>query len=342
MGFRLLLLLLIFFVKSYAAGSALTAPPPNLPVIIETSFYLDDLIYIEDKAEVFTADITLRFKWHDPRLAFPSDKPQAFLESAVPSKLQEIWWPQIEFVSTDFPPTYDNESLFIFPDGTVEYIIGLTGKFRSPLNFESFPFDTQVLKIGIDSFVWDNNILRFAATASPVVYSLEEMVVHKEADVLSVEGKTSIGPGPIFENLGGSSEFSTYEASIVVKRKYGFYVYQVFVPLLIVLGISFAVFFEFTALLLAKVAFTLTAFLVFVAAKFAINQDLPRIGYMTMIDKVFVLCYICFGITVFINILEKVWRPHHEKRAKKLNQTARWALPSAFVIALVLIFLTSI
>lgn len=339
MGFRLFLAFCFFFLSGLAAD---TSPPAHLPVIVETSFYLDDLIYIEDKAEVFTADITLRFKWNDPRLAFPSDKPLTYLENAVPSKLQEMWWPQIEFVSTDFPPVYDNQSLFIFPDGAVEYIIGLTGKFRTPLNFASFPFDTQTLKIGIDSFVWDKNILRFAATATPVVYSIENMVIHKEADVLKVEGKASIGPGPVYERLGGTSEFSTYEVSIVVKRKYGFYVYQVFVPLLIVLGISFAVFFDFTALLLAKVAFTLTAFLVFVAAKFAINQDLPRIGYMTMIDKVFVLCYICFGVTVFVNILEKIWRPHHETKAQKLNQHARWALPLLFVIALVWIFVSTV
>lgn len=333
----------LLLAHSFAAESPLTSPPPNLPVTVETSFYLDDLIYIEDKAEVFTADVTFLFKWHDPRLAFPSETstPKAFLERAAVIELQKIWWPEIEFISTDFPPAYDNRSLFISPDGTVEYIIGLTGRFRSRLNFESFPFDVQKLKIGVDSFVWDKNVVLFSIAPNPVKYSTEEMSVHKEATILDVNEAITFGPGPIFEHLGGNPEYSTYEINIIVKRKFGYYIYQVFVPLLIVLGISFTVFFDFTESLLAKVGFTLTAFLVFVAAKFAINQDLPRIGYMTMIDKVFVLCYVCFGLTVVLNVLQKIWRASHEKRAKMINLHARWAVPLAFIIALILVFLTS-
>ncbi|MBI2743304.1 MAG: hypothetical protein HYX48_05250 [Chlamydiales bacterium] len=338
----LILLLLLVFSRVQAQSNAeetFTSPPPNLPVKVETSFYLVDLVTIDEKAETFLADVYFSFKWNDPRLVFGATdhKPKVYLEERAAAILKEIWWPQIEFLTASLP-IYNNRSVFIFPDGDVEYYIAVTGNFRTRFDFKRFPFDTQTLDIKIDSFLWDKNILEFVPAKGKVLFHKALEDTRNEASILRLHDIAGTTPGPILENLGNTSEYSTYEVVIETERKYGFFVYQIFIPLFLVLGIACTVFFAHKEPFLDRIMVSLTAFLVFIATKFMINQDLPQIGYMTFIDKIFVVSYICIGVTVAVSVLEKLWSPKNEKRAKKLDELMRLITPITFILLFILLF----
>jgi hypothetical protein len=314
-------------------------PPPNLPVLVKTSFYLVNLISVDEKNETFFADVYFTFRWIDPRLSFSGDKPQIFLEESALEKLTQIWWPQIEFLSAGLP-TWNNRSLFIFPDGSVEYFIGLSANFRSRFDFTDFPFDKQVLKIEIDSFLWNKNILLFVSDNKVKFHRLEEGY-HKEETILDIRDAVGETPGLVLESFGNNENYSLYTVSIFIKRRVGFFLYQVFVPLILIFGIASAVLFGFKDSFLDRIQISLTAFLVFVAAKFAINQDLPQIGYMTIIDKAFVVAYVCIALTVVVSIIQRIYVSRYEERVKKLDKYARWIIPLLFIGSIAWMFLIS-
>ena len=101
------------------------------------------------------------------------------------------------------------------------------------------------------------------------------------------------------------------------------------------------VFFGFKEPFLDKIMINLTAFLVILASKFTVNLNLPEIGYLTMIDKTFLAAYICIGLTVIVDVLQKAWSVSHKTWAKHINNYARWSIFFLFIIALLLIYFLS-
>ena len=336
--FLSVLCLMFLFCQSHADPiNHLTSPPHKLPVIVYTDFFLLDLINIDEKNQTFSADVYFLFKWQDSRLAFSSDvdpkQPQVFLNESAEDKLKEIWWPQIEFINGG-TPIFNNRALFIFPDGTIEYHIGITGDFRTEYDFKNFPFDSQVLQIMIDSFLWDLKVVEFVPLPHRVRSHLGGSSEFEDERIVELTETTSTVMGPVSQFFGGGGEYSTYVVSMKLMRRSGFFLYQVFLPLLLVMGIACTVFFAYKEPFLDRIMLSLTSFLVFLAAKFTINQDLPHIDYMTKVDKSFVLSYIFIGVTVVVSVLHKLWIIPQEERARKLDYHARWAVPLTYVVLL--------
>lgn len=337
------LLSIVLFVVLFSFGHAqvsetLSSPPSQLPVKVETIFYLIDLVSIDGKNESFRADVYYSFRWHDSRLAFENreNTPKVYLEERAEDRLKEIWWPEIEFPTAGLP-IYNNRGLFIYPNGTVEYYIGIAANFRSKLDFSRFPFDKQTLKISINSFSWDKSILEFVRVPGTTM-SPPASEAHAEVVVVNVQDSIGASPNPFIGSFEASPDYSTYQVFIDIERKYGFFLYQVFTPLLLVFGIAMTVLFGFKEPFLDRVMVGLTAFLVFLAAKFTINQDLPQLGYMTIVDKAFIASYCTIALIVLVSVIQKLWLPSQEARAEKLDRHARIFIPLLFLLFLAFIY----
>ena len=84
----------------FCEAPPLNLPPPQLPVKAKVGFYLWRLIDISERSESFRAECYLDCTWKDERLAFQGNEEYIILtETAATSKLEEIWWPQLDFVT---------------------------------------------------------------------------------------------------------------------------------------------------------------------------------------------------------------------------------------------------
>lgn len=326
---------------SIQAERNLTSPPPQLPVSVKTGFYLLNFTSLNEKDETFLADVYFSFRWNDPRLQFTSTEPEVYQEGSVKDKLKTIWRPQIEFINA-YQPIYNNRTLFIYPNGDVEYHISITAYFYTPLNFKRFPFDQQKLTIRLDSFSWNKEILVFVPSTEKEFMLNKKSINSLEEHVLDVQEKEeSIISGPITGQASKNNEFSSYVVTITIERKASFFLYQVYIPILLVIGMSCMVFFGHHEPFLDKIMINLTAFLVLLASKFTINLNLPEIGYLTIIDKSFLAAYICIGCTVIVDGLQQVWKVSHKKRTRLINTYARWSIYILFVLSLIIIYFSS-
>jgi hypothetical protein len=141
--------------------------------------------------------------------------------------------------------------------------------------------------------------------------------------------------------VAGSS-LSMDEASFLIslKRRSGFYLWKIIVPLLMMATIPVAVFWidpkEFDWML--KVPMTML--LSMVALEFVVARDLPRIGYVTFLDAVFVLSFVFFFICICeITIVYFLQKRGRQSNASRLHTAGRWAYPAAYFGALGLLAL---
>lgn len=310
----------------------ISIPPPKLPVEVKTAFRLVRLISIDEREQTFKANIYLTFDWVDTRLVFtprPDEKARIYVEDAVPEQLKKIWWPQIEYMNTN-NPVFNNRTLFIFPDGRVRYYMGMTGDFRFPSDYKRFPFDQQNLQVLVDSFLWGDNICVFVPNSIAIATPEEEDVNEVQKILKISETITTVGE-PELTPLGGSGIFSIYNVNILVQRNPLYFLYQVILPTILLLLMCYMTFFAFESKLIDKLFVSMTCFLSLVAIKFAIAMDLPHIGYSTIIDKIFLLSYLCVCLMMVTHVLCSFIKDKNERLARKVNFVSPLVI---FIIAL--------
>ena len=341
-GIRLFLLLLAFLpLPAYTDPIVDEAKfnyvqPPTKPMVVDTGFYLLNLISLNERDETFLADVYFVFSWNDPRLKFEGNQelPHIFSEEAAKTKLETIWWPDPEFINTG-KPDITNQTLYIYPDGKVEYTVGMTANFRGSFDYRKFPFDMQNLEIKLSSFVWDKNWLTFEVNPKKVAFAKSENTTFEERKVKQVTVDVRN------EARGFEADiYSNFTVTIIIDRNPSYYLYQVLVPCAIVLMISYCVFFIDPKEFANRLIVGLTCILVFIATKFAINLELPRINYITNIDKMFFLFYFCTGLTVIISLIERILVDKPYASAWNLDRKARWIVPILFLLVFSMFFLT--
>jgi cadmium resistance protein CadD (predicted permease) len=105
-------------------------------------------------------------------------------------------------------------------------------------------------------------------------------------------------------------------------------------PLLLMVALSWAVFWVEAGDLATQVQIAVTTVLTIIAFAFAISGSLPRVSYLSFMDAFFLTCY----LFVFIAIAElmSVHMSHRTNRsevADRIRRYSRWLVPIAFLVA---------
>lgn len=306
------------------------APPAAGLTTVAVDFFLLNLNAVDERNETFDADLYLEFEWDDPRLAHEGAEEQLFADAAVDEKLTTMWWPQIEYVNTA-EPTITNQSLEIFPTGHVKYTVGLTSSFRTGLDLRRFPFDTQVLCVRLQSFLYDANRVRLVPAARAPGWEREGTY-----EALRVAGVTAESREA---QLSGRDErYAEFRASIVVVRNWAFYLWTVFGPVVLIFLIACGVFLVPLEAFADRVSICLTALLACIATHFAISFNLPHVGYLTVIDRLFVFTYAFVALLVVASVAE-LWVRRMPRLRRLVNVLAAVLLPLAYLAVVAVVIL---
>ena len=319
------LALLACLALAAVSSSFATVPMPSgkTPIPIKVSFFLLNLNGVDEMEETFDADIYIAFQWKDDRLKHDGKDPLFFAEDAARDKLEEIWSPQIEFVNTS-KPDITNEVLVMKPDGSVLHQMGLTSKFRAEFDLRRFPFDRQRLAIVLSSFIYSSDYLVFDADQEKLGFTKEGNF--EGLRVTGIKASTEV------EKVADWAEpFSHYRATIDVSRNTAFYFYTVFGPVVLIFLISCAVYLVPPEQFSDRVSICITALLACIATQFALSFNLPRISYLTLIDRLFVNTYGFIALNVLIISAEMFLEKRNAWLRKCVNRTFGFLLPGAYL-----------
>jgi hypothetical protein len=323
------LAVLVSCTPCFFAADATPGPGPR-PVTV--GFKLESITQIEDAAQTFTAVCYMQHRWHDPTVA--TGKRQIFLEDAAMDHANAIWRPYINFVNETTATTRKHAMLVISGDGDVEFDREFEVTLRCDFDLRSFPFDRQVLQFKIQSFAYSAKEARFDLDPTRLKSDEIKLALWQAGNL---RWQTSVVRDEMERD-----EYDRLTISLDVARKPGFYVWQVFVPLFILFLIASTVFFLPAQDLSDRITVITTSLLTAVALSYAVRLDLPKVPYLTTIDRLFVVTYAFLGAKILGMLVIRQLVEEKATLAKKIDRVARWIFPTVYLTTTAAIVLLSI
>ena len=290
------------------------------PTDVRVAVFVLDIDEVSNVGQSFDANIYIELRWHDPRHAhnYPN---------AVTRGLNEVWNPRILFINQQKIWKTLPEIVEVFPDGEVVYQQRVWGTFSQPLELEDFPFDQQVLTVQLAAASYSPKEVKLVTEERSRTGVANEFSL---ADWNILGWKVDIAP---FAPSLKEEPFAGYSLSIEAARKYGYYIIKVIIPLILIVMMSWVVFWIDPLESGAQISVSITAMLTLIAYRFAVGSDLPKVSYLSRLD------YFILGATflVFATLIQVVVTSTYAKtgkldRARSIDQWSRFLFPITFIL----------
>ncbi len=325
-------------VSAFEGGKS-TPPNASGPTRVGVAFRVLELREIDLVQGSYLFRGYVRTSWCDRRQAFDRTAEGAderiYSGPAVSEMLGEsVWYPAAFPVNQVGELRFTERILRIRYDGTVEQDMNINVPLASRFDLRRFPFDEQTLRLQIESFVFPSRQVEVVDDAARTGF--DPALALPEWEIVAATGSVSLA-----RVMRSREPFSRYTLNIVISRKTGFYLWKVFLPLVIIVALSWSVFWMPDESFAQRSRITATGVLTIVAYQFAFASDLPRIGYLTLLDRTMILSFGLLAITMLESLMISPWQEPHPERALRADRLSRVVFPAVYVIGLLLILQTA-
>ena len=322
----------------------LEPPPSEGPVVVRVGFQLHGIKAIDDEAETFEFAGVLTLVWRDARQAFDPAvegvREKVYSGNYQFDELSPAWYPQLALVNESGMFSQDAVVLRSAPDGTQTLVATMHAVANTRLDMRRFPFDRQQLVAAFEVLGFDHTEVELQAANAGG--SLSADAFHApQWTIGSVAVVTRERRAPY---AGSTGVASTFELRIEVKRRSFFIVRLVMFPLLVIVLLSFSVFWMDRSSLGDRISVSFIGILTGVTYQIVMSDLLPNIWYFTLINAFLSLSFLTMCATVVINLAVG----SYDKRGRhdigdRIDWWCRWIFPltyaallgSMFVIAFV-------
>jgi len=284
---------------------------------VEVKVLLLDIEGIDSVSQNFTANLVMVLRWRDSSLAH--DGPDS-----TSTPLENIWYPNIQILNQQKLVSTLPRAVEIHPDGEVVHRQRVWGSFSQPLDLRLFPFDTQRLQVTLANVGLGAKAVNLVPSPSS---GISEMLTMPDWEVtgwdfvasdISLDDEPPRVQGMVF--------------SLDVKRDTSFFIYKVIMPLILIVMMSWLVFWIDPSLAASQISVSVTAMLTMIAYRFAIAGMMPRLAFLTSLDH-FVLAS---TLVVFLSMVEVIYTAYLStsdqlEKARKVDRRARWIAPLIYV-----------
>ncbi len=298
----------------------LAAPEPATgPLRVQVGLYVLDLARLDMKENQFYADFYIWYKWPDR-----PDRP---------------WTPaDIEFmngtVEAATPLATDTLAGVKYASQRIK------GTFRGKFDLRSYPFDSQRLPIVFEDQGLNADKLRFEADPNnPDQNRWIEAGV--QVPDWKVAGGRAFTDLHIYDTDFGDQVTSPATQTLYhrfhfearLERLFVPHFIKFIIPLLVIAGMAYMVFFINAREFEAQCGICVTALLTAVALHISQADALPAVGYLVLSDKIFIIFY----LFIFSALVQTVVANNHAKRgrirtAMALDALFQWAYPLGILL----------
>lgn len=315
--------------SSYAADN--TATRPNAggePEQVTLRLGLLDIVEVDDREQVFIADLFVEMGWRDARLA--SNEGATGLHTV---SLDDIWTPRLTVVNSRGLDMLLPNVATVDGQGHVTARQRLTGRLGVELDLRDFPFDKQRLPIEVVSYQYSQDELEFTAD-SEMIAKLDEM---------SGNGWVfeALDPEPfVYRMQDGGRGVSGLVFAVSAEREAEYFVLTIALPMTVILFLAWMVHWLPGDVIPARMGTASATVFSLIAFGVSFRLTLPKITYLTDADRFVlystVLVLASLAVTIVGVRLVGADRP---EAAERLARRAQVGFPILYGLIVLLVLL---
>jgi hypothetical protein len=321
-------------------GSDRASVPPNPdgPTLVGLAFFVTELRDIDAVRDEYAFRGYVRSTWCDPGLAFDPDEvgsnERVTFGALVDQELQRMWSPSGFPVDAVGRMDVTERVLRVGHDGTVQSNMNISLRVAADFDLRRFPFDRQRLELAVESFRWSAEDLLLVADPEATGFAQDFSIPEWRIEGVGTRVESS-------NALRSSEPLSRLVLEINVTRRWGFYLWKILLPLVIIVALSWSIFWMTDESVAGRTRITATGVLTIVAYQFVVGEALPRIAYLTLLDKVMVVSFVLLAFTVVQSLIVARYQGSDMPRAKRIDRFSRLLFPGAYLLLLLLVVMTS-
>lgn len=342
---RLAVLLALVVASLVSTSSGAEAPVPLAPTAVRPGaeagatevfvvVWATDLAKIDSANQTFDASLFVNLRWHDPRLAHGDAAGKNYA-------LDDIWHPNWVVANDDGSVKQTLSPIaHAAADGTVSLRQRFVGAFMQKLDLRKFPFDQHGFRAHFVALGHRPEEIRFLPDERAVTAGMSQGTGFAKSLTMvdwSVDTPTAFAApyhaAPGLDVAGYAFEFQA-------KREVHHYVVKVIIPLLLIVMMSWTVFWIDPTAGGPQISVAVTSMLTLIAYRFAVGTEVPKLPYLTRLDA-FILAS---SLLVFFSLIEVLFTTRYATDgrvdlARRIDRRCRWIFPLVFTVATAITFL---
>ncbi|MGO9453991.1 MAG: hypothetical protein ACLQDV_23505 [Candidatus Binataceae bacterium] len=306
-------------------------PPPAVngqePIHIRVGLYILNLVALDEVQQTFTLTAYLTETWNDPRLAF---NPKAGEPATHFYRKQDIWFPILQFDNSATAPAVIGYVMSGKPDGTVRRVEKVDLRLSTIMLLRAFPFDSQTLEVFVHPFT--GQVSRMVLDADPESTGLSD-APYAALPLWDTSQVTYRSVSGVVEQGYRVRSHIVFDLHVVRHSEY--YIFRIFVPLFLMVAVSWGVLWIPPNDLNSQLLISVTTVLTLVAFSVAISNVLPPVPYLTFYDAFFLASFLFILLSIAEALaIHTMHGSANRARAMQLRSTTRRLLPTSFVVAI--------
>lgn len=329
-------------------------PNGDGPVEVRIGFQLFDITDVDEKEETISFEGGIYLMWMDSRQAYDPVKVGLPNGGWVPGdysrpprriyqgdfEVKEVfqgWRPYITLSNGIGNRQITNMMVGIWPDGMLYYGERFFAKAETPMNLQRFPFDRQSIQLYFHPFLYQRKevVLIFSDAMAGSWQQDTGIAEWKKMDV-------EIKERPLeYVMMDGNKRISSeLVVTLNIGRRPGHFLFGIILPLLILVSLSWCVFWMDEESISNRVNISLVGILSVVAYYFVIQDTVPKIPYLTMMDAFIIATFIILAASVVVSIVvDKLDRAGRKETGNRIDYACRWLFPLGYLVIILLIVL---
>ncbi len=329
---RILLLTLLLI----CAAGDVRAAGPAAPREVAVGVYLVDITSIDETKNTYTVEMDVYVAWHDSALGFDAEAEGAAIRvysgDEVGNSRGGEWSAQIYPTNPVGQFSAGGQKLVVHADGRAELTARIAATLRARLDYRRFPFDTQVLPIELESFPWNLDEVRLVPDREHTGYEQLTALAEWKVTDLQIDQYDKVRVRDVIP-------FSNLRFDITVERDSGFYLWKIFLTVVIIVSLTWVVFWMSGEGLGRRAGVSSSGILTVIAYQFVTTSSLPKVSYLTVADKVMILSVLTIAATMIQSIaVDRLTRTEPERKLK-IDKICRLAFPAGYLSLLLVLAL---
>jgi len=282
---------------------------------------------VDSASQSFVANVYVEFRWYDPRLVKTDNSSQSVA-------FDKIWHPRLQIVNQQHIFKTFPESLEVSKEGYVTYRQRYWGDFSQPLDLKEFPMDSQELEIQIVAVGYtENEVLFVQNTDEPSGLADKLSVTEWTVNRWSAEAMNYL-PTKNVEPLSG------FHIVIHADRDVMYYIIKIIVPLLLIVAMSWLVFWIDPKESGSQISVAITTMLTLIAYRFSIGELVPKVSYLTRLDYFILGSTLMVFLTLLLVIItSNLAKSGQPQLALRIDRWSRIIFPVMLMIVSLVAFL---